>query len=127
MAISRMSRVVIFWFSAFESTNCWTSWGSAQSAFGRGARSMHSFRGGGDDRARPRAAPGPDGDALPLGPVDEVLDDEEVAGEAHLQDDVQLHLEPEPVGVLVDRIAPGQLAEAAIEPVAGQGLQELGL
>src|SRR5205823_13421822 len=38
----------------------------------------------GDDRAGTRAAPRPDRDALPLRPLDEVGDDQEIAGEPGL-------------------------------------------
>ena len=51
----------------------------------------------GDHRARTRAAAGADADAVVLGPVDEVGDDEEVAREAHLGDDAELEL-----GLLAD-------------------------
>ncbi len=44
----------------------------------------------GDDRARARAAPRPHGNALRLRPLDEVGDDEEIAGELHFDDDVEL-------------------------------------
>ena len=47
----------------------------------------------GDQRARARAAPRADGDGVPLRPVDEVGDDEEVAGEPHLDDGPGLELE----------------------------------
>ena len=46
----------------------------------------------GGHRAGTRAAAGADADAVALGPVDEVGDDEEVAGEAHLRDDAGLVL-----------------------------------
>src|SRR5207302_10315548 len=55
-----------------------------------------------DQRSRARAAPGPDRDAVALRPVDEVLDDEEVPGEPHLEDDGQLALEPVAVDVGID-------------------------
>ena len=48
----------------------------------------------GDQRAGPRAAPRPDRDALPLRPLDEIGDDQEVAGEAHLHDHVEFVGEP---------------------------------
>ena len=48
----------------------------------------------GDERARAGAAAGADGDVARLGPLDEVGDDEEVAGEAHALDDAELELEP---------------------------------
>src|SRR4029450_13556838 len=53
----------------------------------------HRVRGNG-----PRAgtAPRTDADALPLGPVDEVRDDQEVAGEALGQDDLGFELRPPP-------------------------------
>src|SRR5215203_5394266 len=44
----------------------------------------------GGDRAGGRAAAGADADAVPLREADEVLDDEEVVGEAHLADRLQL-------------------------------------
>ncbi len=44
----------------------------------------------GDDRARARAAPRPDRNAFSLRPLDEVGDDEEIAGELHVDDDVEL-------------------------------------
>ena len=48
----------------------------------------------GHQRPRARAPARPDRDALPLGPLDEVGHDQEVAGEAHLLDDPQLEVEP---------------------------------
>ncbi len=48
----------------------------------------------GDQRARARAAAGPDRHAVAARPADEVRDDQEVAGEAHLADDVELGGEP---------------------------------
>ena len=47
----------------------------------------------GDERPGARAAPRPHRDAALLGVADEVPDDEEVAGEVHLRDDVELGLE----------------------------------
>ena len=52
----------------------------------------------GGDRPGARAAAGPDRDGLRLGPLDEVGDDQEVAGEAHLVDDAELVVEPRAVG-----------------------------
>ena len=46
-----------------------------------------------DERAGAGAAAGTDGHAVALGPVDEVGDDQEVAGEAHLDDGVDLEFE----------------------------------
>ena len=56
-----------------------------------------------DQRARARAAPRADRHAVALGPVDEVGDDQEVAGEAHLDD--RLHLEFEARDVFRPRCA----------------------
>ena len=70
----------------------------------------------GDERAGARAAPGPDRNALPLRPLDEVGDDQEVAGIFHAFDHVEL--EGEPVAVVVDGAAgrsPVRL-DAALEP-----------
>ena len=44
----------------------------------------------GDDRSRARAAARPDRNPLRLCPLDEVGDDEEIAGELHVDDDVEL-------------------------------------
>jgi len=74
----------------------------------------------GHDGARARAAPRPHRHLPSLGPVDEVLDDEEVAGEAHLLDDPHLGLEPLPVEVAVVGVLARDLLEAAVEPLAGE-------
>ncbi len=47
----------------------------------------------GDQRAGARATSGADGDVRLLRPTDEVLDDQEVAGEAHRIDDVELEIQ----------------------------------
>ena len=47
----------------------------------------------GDDAAGRRTAPGSDGDAVVLGELHEVPDDEEVGVEAHLADDAELEVE----------------------------------
>ncbi len=71
----------------------------------------------GHDAARARPAPGPDGDALGLRPVDEVPDDEEVARELHFYDDVELVLGP-PLDLLGDdRIAPAEPREGEVAQV----------
>ncbi len=44
----------------------------------------------GDERARARAAPRADRNPLRLRPLDEIGDDEEIAGESHIDDDVEL-------------------------------------
>ena len=48
----------------------------------------------GDERARAGTASGADRDVVVFRPLDEVGDDEEVAGEAHLVDNAQLDVEP---------------------------------
>ena len=47
----------------------------------------------GDEGSRARAAPRADGDAVVLRPLDKLHHDEEVAGEAHLDDDLELFAE----------------------------------
>ena len=59
----------------------------------------------GDERAGARAAPRPDRNALRLRPFDEVGDDEEIAGELHPHDDVELEFEP--LAVVVLDVKPG--------------------
>ena len=66
----------------------------------------------GDQRARARAAARPDRHAVVLRPLDEVGDDQEVAGEAHLHDHVELVDEPLLVRLEVDAV--GQPARAAL-------------
>ena len=53
-------------------------------------RDVHAVR---DEAAGRAAAPRPDRDAVALRVVDEVRDDQEIAGEAHLLDDAELVLE----------------------------------
>ncbi|KAF5035124.1 hypothetical protein DSECCO2_588920 [anaerobic digester metagenome] len=78
-----------------------------------------------------RTAPRPDGDVVVLGPVDEVLDDEEIAREAHLLDDVELELQAVPVFL---RVRVRHFVQALFEALAGhvghdvvQGLAGRGL
>ena len=61
----------------------------------------------GDQRAAARAAPRSYGNVVALGPADELHDDQEVAGKAHLIDDAELVFQP--FGVVGHR--QGQLAE----------------
>ena len=65
----------------------------------------------GDERARARAASRPDRDALRLRPLDEVGDDEEVAGILHAFD--HLELEGQSLAIFLDRAA-GREAVAAM-------------
>ena len=62
----------------------------------------------GDQGAGAGAAARAHRDAVLLGPADEVGDDEEVAGEAHLADDVELALQALPVDLGVDGAELGQ-------------------
>ena len=77
-------------------------------------------QGVGHQAAGRRAASRTHRDALVLGVVDEVRDDEEVTGELHALDDVQLVVEPCPVGVAVDLAG---VLEAVLEPLAGARVQ----
>ena len=81
----------------------------------------------GDHRAGARAAPRPDRDPLPLRPLDEIRDDQEVARVLHLLDDAEL--EGEPLAVI--RLArPGRRAmrgEPAREPRFRLAAQLVGL
>ena len=74
----------------------------------------------GDHRARARAAPRPDRDAAALGPLDEVGDDQEVAGVAHAGDHVELVAEALAVGRGVVRRRGRRRRQARLE--AGRGL-----
>ncbi len=58
-----------------------------------GSRSV-MVRAIGDQRAGAGAAPRPDRDALRLRPLDEIGDDQEVAGIFHPLDDAELEVEP---------------------------------
>ena len=59
----------------------------------------------GDDRAGAGAAAGADRNPLALRPFDEVGDDQEIGGEAHLDDDVELEIEPVEIGLALLRSA----------------------
>ncbi len=80
-----------------------------------------------DQGAGAGAAAGADGDVVLLGEADEVPDDEEVAGEVHADDDVELGLEAAAVGVLVD-LGPlrSHLGEAAVEALPGDLAEVVG-
>ena len=77
----------------------------------------------GDQRARARAAPRSDGDVVRFGPLDEVGDDQEVAREFHLRDD--LDLEGEAVPVFLFDLAGGEadLVEPRAQSLLGLALQ----
>ena len=78
-----------------------------------------------DQRAGARAAARPDRDFLRFGPFDEVGDDEEVAREFHLDDDVEL--EGEPFVILLPRVAGGEavMGETGLEPLVRLAAQLL--
>ena len=71
-------------------------------------------QGVGHDAARARAAARPDGYAVALRPVDEVPDDEEIARELHLDDDVELVLGALPDLGADDGVAPPQALEGQV-------------
>jgi hypothetical protein len=77
---------------------------SKRRLYGMGSRSVMRIAYATID-PRPSRAPGPPGCRF-LRVADEVPDDEEVAGELHLRDDVELHLEALSVRVAVDGLAP---------------------
>ena len=76
-----------------------------------------------DHRSRARTAPRPHRNVVILRPFDEVGDDQEITGEAHLDDDVELELEPVEIGIAplfaqrraLDR---GDLGQPRVEPGA---------
>src|SRR6516162_5376131 len=68
------------------------------------------------DRARPRAATGTDGDALALGPLDDVGDDEEIAGKTHPDDRLELEFQPVAVRLGGRLIESTQGCKAFAEP-----------
>ncbi len=74
-------------------------------------------QGPGHHRAGARAAARADRDRLGLGPLDEVRDDQEVAGEAHGGDHPDLPLQPVPVVLLRKGVGSG--GEPRLEPLAG--------
>ncbi len=72
-----------------------------------------------DQRARARAAAGADRDALRLRPLDEIGDDEEVAGIIHPLDDAELEGEPLVVLFANGAFRHAVLGDAAVEPFLG--------
>ncbi len=68
-----------------------------------------------DQRAGARAAPGADRNALRLRPLDEIGDDQEVAGIFHALDDAELEIEPLAVFILRD---------AGRQPCGGEALRQ---
>jgi hypothetical protein len=61
-----------------------------------------------------RAAPRPDRNVLLLRPFDEIGNDQEIAREAHLDDDVELEFETGKIGVAIDRL--GDLRQPGLQP-----------
>jgi hypothetical protein len=74
----------------------------------------------GDHRARARAAARTDRDVVRLCPLDEVGDDQEIAREAHLDDDVELELEPVLIGLALLGRGDAGLGETGVEPDPGE-------
>src|SRR3546814_10809279 len=77
----------------------------------------------GDHRARARAAPRPHRNIVILRPFDEIGDDQEIAGKAHLDDDPDFEVEPREIGLalrLGERLARKRLdlGEPHLEPGA---------
>ncbi len=64
-------------------------------------------QGPGDDRAGPRAAPGTDRDALALRPLDEIGDDQEIAGKPGPRDHVELEFKALAIGLRGGFVAAG--------------------
>ena len=79
----------------------------------------------GHQRPRARAAPRPDRDPLPLGPFDEVGDDQEIAGKAHLLDDAQLEIQP--CVIILDGDGVGDDGQTRVQPLARLAAQFLDL
>ena len=81
------------------------------------------------DRAGRRSPPRTDADALLAREPDEVPDDQEVAGEPHLQDDAQLEVEPvrdlrgERIAVALGGAREGQLPQVALERPLARDLE----
>ena len=71
----------------------------------------------GDEGARARTAPGADGDALRLGPFDEVRDDQEIALVVHADDDIELEGEAFGVSCAVVARREPVLGEPNAEPL----------
>src|SRR3546814_4437962 len=55
------------------------------------------------DLARARAAPWPHRNIVILRPFDEIGDDQEIAGKAHLDDDPDFEVEPREIGLEIGR------------------------
>ena len=74
----------------------------------------------GGDGTGPRAAAGADGDPLAFRPLDEVGDDQKVAGEAHAGDDIQLVVQPLAIPVARRRVGRHRV-HAAIQALTRHG------
>ena len=70
----------------------------------------------GHQRTGAGTTPGADRDIVPLGPLDEVHDDEEIAREAHLDDDLELGLQPLVIGLAVQGFAGWQPGLQKLQP-----------
>jgi len=76
----------------------------------------------GDDRARARPASGTDRDPLALRPLDDVGDDQEIAGKSHPHDRVELEVEALAIGRR-DALAYAGAAETLVQPDARRPAQ----
>src|SRR5690606_2274634 len=77
-----------------------------------------------DERARARAAAGPDRDVVLARPADEIRDDQEIALEAHAADHVELALEPRGIGAI--RVVAARGRESCRETALGLRAEVLG-
>ena len=73
----------------------------------------------------PEPRPGPTGNAAAPWPIDEVGDDQEIAGKAHLDDDAELVFEPLAIGLRAR--PPSGACQPALQPRLGLAAQLLGL
>jgi hypothetical protein len=81
----------------------------------------------GDERAGTGAAARPDRNALGLGPLDEVGDDEEVAGIFHAGDDAELEIEPFVIFLLGVPLRDAVALEPPLQPLQGFLAERCGL
>ena len=75
----------------------------------------------GHQRPRARSPARPNGNALFLGPLNEISHDQEIAGETHLFDDTQFKLQP--LGVVVHRHCVRNYGQPCIQPLTGKATQ----
>ena len=81
----------------------------------------------GDQRAGARAAPRTDRNVLLLGPLDEVGNDEEVAGELHPLDDAELEVQPLAIVLFAVTLRQAERGHAPFQPLHRLAAQFRGL